>query len=106
MLTLLDRVETFQGDIMIITKIKYLVFGRRPRTSVMPMGFGDFGRRLGFQARYRTDDEAILREFHDYFVSRINQGHFEVLMLDARTGDIDLPSELEGLRKYFIGFHA
>lgn len=70
------------------------------------MGFSDFGRRLGFQARYRTSDEAILKQFHDYFVARINEGHFDVLMLDARNGDIDLPPEQEHLRKYLTGFHA
>jgi|GEM_PF-6158884 len=37
MSTFLDRVETFQGDIMIITKTNYLFLFQRADTSLLPV---------------------------------------------------------------------
>jgi len=104
--TLLDRVPTLQGDVTVITKTRFCFFFSRPRTSVMPYGFSEFGRRLGFQARYRTSDPNILAEFHDFFVGCVAAGGFEALMLCAKMGFIDFPPEQQHLRDYIIGFVA
>jgi hypothetical protein len=64
--TLLDKVPTGKGEIIVITKTRFLFFFSRPRTSVMPMGLSEFGRRLGFQAVYRTSDPDILADFHRF----------------------------------------
>jgi hypothetical protein len=69
---------------MVITKTRFLFFFARPRTSVMPHGFSEFGRRIGFQAVYRTSDPDILAEFHAFFVGCVAAGGFEPLMLGAR----------------------
>ncbi len=104
--TLLDEVSTLQGDVIIITKTRYCFFFNRPRTSVMPSGLSEFGRRLGFQARYRTSDPAILADFHDFFVECVAAGGFEALILGAKNGLIDFLPWKEHLRGYIAGFHA
>lgn len=104
--TLLDQVPTPQGDVIVITKTRFYFFFRRPRTSVMPHGFSKFGRRLGFQAVYRTTDPKILAEIHEFFVGCVAAGGFESLMLGAKMGLIDFPPGKEHLRQYITGFHA
>ena len=104
--TLLDQVPTPQGDVIVITKTRFYFFFTRPRTSVMPHGFSEFGRRLGFQAVYRTSDPNILSEFHDFFVGCVAAGGFEALMIGAKAGLIDFPPGQEHLRDYIVGFHA
>jgi hypothetical protein len=104
--TLLDRVPTLQGDFTIITKSRFCFFFTRPRTSVMPYGFSEFGRRLGFQTRYNTSDPEILAEFHYFFVGCVAAGGFEILLLGAKHGFIDFPPEQQHLKNYIIGFHA
>ena len=106
MATLLDKVPTPQGEFMVITKTRFLFFFDRPRTSVMPMGLREFGRRLGFQARYRTSDPSILAELHSFFVVCVAAGGFEPLLLAAKMGLIDFPPGQEHLKDYVIGFHA
>lgn len=106
MSTFLDNVPTPQGEVIVITKTRFLFFFQRPRTSVMPMGFSEFGRRIGFQARYNTSDPRVLAEFHEFFVGMVAAGGFEPLLLGAKIGFIDFPPELEHLRSYIIGFNA
>lgn len=106
MSTLLDRVPTPQGEVIVITKTNYLFFFQRPRTSVMPMGLSDFGRRIGFQARYKTSDPGILADFHQYFVLMVAAGGFEPLMAGAKIGFVDFPPEYAHLREHIIGFNA
>ena len=96
--TLLDEVPTAQGDVIVITKTRYLFLFNRPRTSVMPSGFSEFGRKLGFQARYRTSDPDILADFHDFFV----QCGFDALLLGAKNGLIDFPPWKDHLRGYMV----
>jgi hypothetical protein len=106
MSALLDRVPTPQGDVIVITKTRFYFLFTRPRTSVMPYGISEFGRRLGFQAVYRTSDPKILAEFHKFFVACVAAGGFEPLMLGAKMGVIDFPPGHEHLRDYIVGFHA
>src|SRR5262249_41378234 len=106
MATLLDKVPTPRGEIMIITKTRWLFLLTKPRTSVMPMGFSDFGRRLGFKAVYRTSDQVILRQFHDFWVAVVAVGGFEAYLMGAKMGLVDFPPEFQHLRAYILGFHA
>ena len=73
MATLRDKLLTGQGEIMIVTRTRRFFFFAEPRTSVMPMGFSKFGRRLGFQAVYRTKDLAILEDFHEFWVDIVRR---------------------------------
>jgi len=106
MSTFLDNVPTPQGEVIVITKTRFLFFFQRSHTSVMPMGFSEFGRRIGFQARYNTSDPSVLAEFHEFFVGMVAAGGFEPLLLGAKIGFIDFPPELEHLRSYIIGFNG
>jgi hypothetical protein len=72
----------------------------------MPMGFTEFGRKIGFQARYSTSDPKTLQELHNFFVERVISGGFDALCRNAKVGQIDLPPEDEHLRQYVLGFHA
>lgn len=104
--TLLDRVPTPQGDIIVITNIRFFFFFSRSRTSVMPHRVSEFGRKFGFQAIYRTSDPEILAEFHEFFVGCVAAGGFEPLMLGAKVGFIDFPPGQEHLKGYITGFQA
>lgn len=104
--TLLDKVPTPDGEIMIITKTRQLFFFTKPRTSIMPMGLSDFGRRLGFQAVYRTKDPDILKQFHAFWVTIVAAGGFEAYLMGSKMGAVDFPPGFEHLRGYILGFHA
>ena len=104
--TLLDKVPTAHGEIMIITKTRHMFFFTKPHTSVMPMGFSDFGRRLGFQAVYRTTDSSILQQFHEFWVAMVAAGGFEAYLMGAKMGVVDFPPDVQHLRGYILGFHA
>jgi hypothetical protein len=104
--TLLDKVPTVQGEIMVITKTRFLFFFSRPRTSVMPMGLSEFGRKLGFQAIYRTSDPDILADFHRFWVMAVAAGGFQAFLVGAKMGLVDFPPDFEHLRGYIVGFHA
>jgi hypothetical protein len=106
MIPLHDQVATPQGDVVVITKTRFYFFFKRPRTSVMPVGVSEFGRQLGFQARYNTCDAKILAEFHEFFVNCVAVGGFQPLLLGAKNGLIDFPPGLEHLRNYIIGSNA
>jgi hypothetical protein len=65
-MTLNDTIPTPNGDIIVMTKTRFLCFFNRPHTSVMPFGLSEFGRRLGFQVVYNTSDPDILAELHEF----------------------------------------
>jgi hypothetical protein len=90
---LLDLIPTPQGDVTIITKTRFFFFFSRPRTSVMPHGFSEFGRRLGFQAVYRTSDPAMLAEFHAFFAGCVAAGGFEPMMLGVKMVSLTFPKD-------------
>jgi hypothetical protein len=104
--TLLDKVHTLDGDVIVTTKTKFLYFFNRPHTSVMPYGFSEFGRKLGFQARYNTSDPAILAELHEFYVLCVAAGGFQALMGGAKLGIVDFPDDKKHLVQYVIGFNA
>ena len=91
---------------MVTTKVPFCWFFKRPRTAVMPVGFSPAGHRMGFIAVYRTEDPAILAELHEFFVGAMASGHFEVMLTNAKEGVFFLPTHLEHLRPYFVGFNA
>lgn len=103
--TLRDRVETPQGNVLVITKTRFYLFFQRPRTYVLPEGFSEFGRQRGFQARYNTVDPQILAEFHGFFVARVAAGHFSALLEGAKTGFMEYLPGFEHLKNYLIGFN-
>ena len=47
--TLLDKVPTPDGDVIVTTKTKFLYFFNRPHTSVMPYGFSEFKENWDFR---------------------------------------------------------
>jgi hypothetical protein len=105
-MTLRDNVPTAQGEIIIITKTRHLFFFTKPRTSVMPMGLSEFGRRPGFQAVYRTTDSSVLQQFHEFWVTMVAAGGFEAYLMGARMGLVDFPPDAQHLRGHIFGFHA
>lgn len=108
MTKLRDKVSTFQGDVMIATESSFLFFFGQPRSSITPLGFSDFGRRLGFQAIYNTSDPTILEQLHRFWFAAVAAGSFEVLLMDAKNGSVDftITPGFEHLRGCIIGFHA
>ena len=106
MTTLLDRVPIPKGDVMVMTKTKFLLFFNRPRISVMPYGVSDVRKRVGFQVVYNTSEADVLAELHDFWVTMIAGGGFDAYCAASKMGMIDFPPEREHLRKYVIGFRG
>ena len=104
MQTLLDRVHTSKGDIIVITKDRFLFFFNRSRTSIMPYKISDFGTKIGFQVRYNTSDVNILQELHELYSLLIAAGGFESLMIGAKMGVVDFPDEKKHLTRYVVGY--
>jgi len=104
--TLTDRIPTLKGDIIVMTKTRFLHFFKRPHTSVMRFGLSEFGRKLGFQVRYNTSDPDVLAELHEFYVLCVAAGGFEALMIGAKMGIVDFPDDKKHLAQYVIGFHA
>jgi hypothetical protein len=100
---LFERVETEDGAVLITTKTRFYGVLARPRTYVIPEGFGG---SLGFQARYNTSDPEILSEFHRFWIERVAYGQFKTLLAEAKQGKIVLPPELAHLAQHIIGFNA
>jgi len=103
---LIDKIPTLKGDIIVMTKTRFLYFFNRPHTSVMPFGVSEFGRKLGFQVRYNTSNPDVLTEFHKFYIGCVAAGGFEALMIAAKMGILDLPDDKKHLAQYVIGFHA
>jgi hypothetical protein len=102
---LTSEIPTENGDVMVVTKARALFF-RHPHTNVMPVGLSRFGMKLGFRAKYNTSDPKILADLHWFFVDAVAHGQFQALLANAKRGIVDLDSETEHLRPYFVGFNA
>ena len=71
--TYLTKVETQEGDVMVLTKTSYLFFSSMPRTSVMPSRVGKLGRR-GVQFHWTTSNPNALEGLHNSVVQTLREG--------------------------------
>jgi len=71
--TLFAKVETHEGDVMVLTKTHYLLFLNMPRTSVMPAQAGKLGSR-GVQFHWTTSDPTVLEGLHNSVVQTLRGG--------------------------------
>ena len=62
---LLTKVETTDGEFMVLTKRKYLFFFDIPRSSVMPYRTTKFIAIGGLQIQFNTPDPGVMREWHE-----------------------------------------
>ena len=99
-------VTTTRGDILVTTKVKFYGLFSRPRTYVIREGFAGLGGPLGFQVRYNTSESRTLAQFHQFWVKQTANVDFDTLVSKAKQGVIELPSELQHLAPYVIGFNA
>ncbi|MEI9961144.1 MAG: hypothetical protein WDM76_08490 [Limisphaerales bacterium] len=107
--TLSNSIVTEQGEIIVTTLTRRLFIFKQPRTTIMPNGFSKFGRRFGFEVIYNTDEELVLREFHDFFIKMISNGEFEMMLANAKSGFIEIPlwfDHINNLKSYIAGFKA
>ena len=104
MSTLENLVQAPEGEVMILTKTSYLLFGNKPRTSIMPQGLGKFGRQMGFQAVYNTSDPQILQVLHHLWVAVIMGDGYQVGLAGAKRGVAEFPPEGNQLRGYVARF--
>jgi hypothetical protein len=103
MRALRNRVQTINGVLDVRTSTHFAFFFNRPHTSVLPSATFNFS---GFQARYRTADENILRQFHSFWLETVVSFDMDLLIAQAKLGVIVLLDEYEHLRPYFLGFNA
>jgi hypothetical protein len=101
---LLSKVETEDGEFVVLTKTKYLVVFDVPRSSVMPYHTAKFAATPGFQVRYSTSDPTVLREWHEMLVALIQKGLFMVLSDGARVGYFPYPDDKKHLEQYVKSF--
>ena len=67
------KIETHEGDVMVLTKTRYLFFLSIPRTSVMPTRMGELGRR-GVQFHWTTGNPSALQHLHNSVVQALREG--------------------------------
>jgi len=101
---LLTKVESEDGEFMVLTKTKYLVFLDIPRSSVMPYHTAKFAGLPGFAVRYNTSDAAVMREWHEMLVSLLRKGLFTFLCDGVRVGYFPYPDDKKHLEQYVKGF--
>jgi hypothetical protein len=71
--TYFTKVETHEGDVVVLTKTRYLLFLSIPRTSVMPSRVGQLGR-LGVQFRWTTSEPDDVEALHNSIVQALREG--------------------------------
>jgi hypothetical protein len=101
---LLTKVETEDGEFMVLTKTKYLAFFDVPRSSVMPYRTAKFVATPGFQVRYSTSDPAVLREWHEMLAALLRKGLFTFLLDGTRVGYFPYPDDKKHLEQYVKSF--
>lgn len=72
-MTLLTKVPTREGDVMVLTKTRYLFVLGIPRTSVMPWHVGELGK-LAVQFQWNTKEPAALKKLHNAIVQSLREG--------------------------------
>lgn len=71
--TLLSKVDTETGEVIVMTKTRYLLFFNMPRTSVMPWHMGEL-RSLGVQFHWKTSDRVQLERLHNLLLQTLRDG--------------------------------
>lgn len=84
--TELTRLHTPDGDAIVITKVKYLLLFRVPRTSVMPYGVLKFVASPGAQIRYTTSNRALLHQLHEAIASAVMRTGLRAFYEATRQG--------------------
>ena len=102
--SLVDKIETPGGDIMVLTKAKQLFVFDAPRSSVMPYGAGHFAATPGFMVRYNTSDASVLREWHEMLLALLAQGLFAATCAGTRSGTFPYPEAKMHLQQYVKAF--
>jgi hypothetical protein len=100
----LTKIETDEGDFIVLTKIRYLGFLKMPRSSVMPFKTAQFLAIPGFQIHYNTSDPNILREWHEMIVALVQKGFFQALADGARVGRFPYPDDMKHLQRFVKRF--
>jgi|SRR5579863_5189983 len=90
---LLTKVETPEGQAIVLTKTRHMFLLKLPRSNVMPFNAGTFVNQPGFQVRYNTSDPAKLQELHDTMVFMVSSVGWTVLSNLARIGAIPYPPD-------------
>jgi hypothetical protein len=101
---LLTKVETEDGEFMVLTKTKSLFFFSAPRSSVMPFRGAKFVATPGFQIQYTTCESAALQEWHEMLVSLIEKGLFMFLFESTRVGYFPYPDDKKHLEQFVRNF--
>ena len=98
-----DEIETNKGMFMVLTKIRYLVFFKMPRSSVMPFKVADFVA-VRFQIQYTTSDPKVLWEWHEMIVGLLRQGRFQEMAEGTHVGWFPYPDHKEHLQQFVKRF--
>lgn len=91
-MTLSAKVETREGDVMVLTKTRYLLFFSLPRTSVMPWRARELGA-IGVQFHWTTGDPNTLEGLHNSIVQTLREG----VSLPELRGITDIGRKLRSL---------
>lgn len=94
--TFLTRVSTPDGEVVVMTKTRYLLLFRVPRTSIMPWQPKDLGR-LGVQFQWTTKNRKLLERLHNQVIEILR----EVSLTDLR-GIADVGIRLSSIGLPFI----
>lgn len=101
---LLSKVESGDDTIMVLTKIRYLLFFHVPRSSVMPFKVTEFVVGHKFQVQYNTSDLEVLNEWHQLLCSMVSNGMFKFLSDSVRVGYFPYPEDKKHLAEYVKRF--
>ncbi|MBZ5543623.1 MAG: hypothetical protein LAO07_08085 [Acidobacteriia bacterium] len=89
----LTRVQTREGEVVVMTKTRYLLVFSVPRTSIMPWQAEDIGR-MGVQFHWATKDRNLLEQLHNQLVDVLR----EINLTDLRSiADIGIRLSAAGL---------
>jgi hypothetical protein len=71
MSTFFNAVRTFEGEVHVLTKARWMLLVPMPHTSIVPHRIADL--RLGTMIRWTTNDRATLLELHTAIVRVVEQ---------------------------------
>jgi hypothetical protein len=94
--TFLTRVQTREGEVLVITKTRYLLVFSVPRTSIMPWRVEKLARS-GVQFQWSTKDRNLLERLHNQVIEVLR----EVSLTDLR-GIADIGIRLSSIGLPFI----
>jgi hypothetical protein len=94
--TFLTRVQTREGEVVVMTKTRYLLVFSVPRTSIMPWRVEQLGRS-GVQFQWTTKDRNLLERLHGQVIEVLQE-----ISLTELRGIADLGIRLSSLGLPFI----